>query len=778
MPYTTAYQIRFKNCTYNKDDVVIEDGDIVDIMIYPASAYQLAETDLNIIVLTPSDTPLVISIINNDQDKFSVIRSKQAKIEFKSDANTDITDFIEGGDNLSHVDILLNPDTSPITIFTGKLMYDDLLQPFQPNPQTVTLYASDHLGILKDIALTDAAGDYMIGKYSIAIFLANALLKTGLSLDIYVANNVREAASKYQKDAEFASGANTITVFNSTLAGWFWKVGAVINVTNTTNNNIQITVTDTNVSGPDLIITVAQALVTETASDVIFEYNNYHLYNNTYLDAKTFEKEIGESEDCATVIEKILGEDCFITQYLGRWYIIRVDEIDDNDLYFYRFGSDGVFGEFIGAVDVAKSIGADEDFRLALADALLSFIRPHGFVRENYYYRFPLETPCNNNWVRGAASVETLTGYTLYDIDCWDLKNEWGSFETAPTTTAHIAREFDADGDEVDRFAVILQPPSPNEVNYIRSDGIPINVRDKFSFNLSYHALTDNNTAGSTTVSICLITLYGDDGNIYSLRGDEGGATEKGSWNINVVAGSPLRTEHQWQYDASDIDLTEEVNYSVDSFEAPVSGVIYIHLFSGNLIVGNADNYDMVYRDMTFTYKMFVDGSWVKNNGQYHRIERQPDMFLANRVNEVFISDAPGPLCKGAMFKANSDSYIGYEMCDQFYDASKIALGVAVDADYHTFGYIQAFAVWNQFKRTQTILRGSVLGIGTSWVELIHRLSLTDSHDRTNNRNFLLISYEQNWKTAFTDASTTECFHTAGKEYSDTHTFKYIAQNE
>ena len=34
-----------------------------------------------------------------------------------------------------------------------------------------------------------------------------------------------------------------------------------------------------------------------------------------YLDAKTFEADAGERENCYTVLEKILGHDCFVTQY-------------------------------------------------------------------------------------------------------------------------------------------------------------------------------------------------------------------------------------------------------------------------------------------------------------------------------------------------------------------------------------------------------------------------------------------------------------------------------
>lgn len=53
--------------------------------------------------------------------------------------------------------------------------------------------------------------------------------------------------------------------------------------------------------------------------------------NFRYLHALTFETNIGEFDDCYTVLEKILGENSYLSQEKNRWYIKRVDEYDNHD---------------------------------------------------------------------------------------------------------------------------------------------------------------------------------------------------------------------------------------------------------------------------------------------------------------------------------------------------------------------------------------------------------------------------------------------------------------
>lgn len=133
------YRMRFKNI----------EGSIILTWIYPTDIIVPDGDPQEIIELTAGGRPLVIGASNNDEDKFTPIRSKSAQITFVSDSASglDSSTFSDGSDSLWRVHVW-NEDTGD-TIFQGFLMLADNQQPFQPDPQYVTLTATDHLAALK-----------------------------------------------------------------------------------------------------------------------------------------------------------------------------------------------------------------------------------------------------------------------------------------------------------------------------------------------------------------------------------------------------------------------------------------------------------------------------------------------------------------------------------------------------------------------------------------------------------------------------------------------------
>ena len=88
--YGFIYRIEFENAEANTVRIDMSPTDIL-----------IADIDTPVVYdLTGSGTPLVISVINNDQDKFFPVRSKQATIQFISTVNFDITTFSSGADHL------------------------------------------------------------------------------------------------------------------------------------------------------------------------------------------------------------------------------------------------------------------------------------------------------------------------------------------------------------------------------------------------------------------------------------------------------------------------------------------------------------------------------------------------------------------------------------------------------------------------------------------------------------------------------------------------------
>ena len=117
-----------------------------------------------------------------------------------------------------------------------------------------------------------------------------------------------------------------------------------------------------------------------------------------------------------------------------------------------------------------------------------------------------------------------------------------------------------------------------------------------------------------------------------------------------------------------------------------------------------------------------------------------------------------------------------------------MALALETDPSFlHPYAYIQAFAVWNQFRGTDdadgrgrgvNIFTGSVLGLTSflTWPDLLWKFILADSNENTNDRYFMLISFSQDWRSCIWTGTFIEVYNTAvGKVYTDTFTFKYIS---
>jgi hypothetical protein len=733
-----------------------------------------------IIPLLADANPLVIKIINNDEDKFTPIRAKQAIIQFKSDANAfqDSLTFADSSDNRWYVEITADGEF----IFKGFLMLTDSQQDHLPDPNVVVLTASDHLALLKDINLVTDAGENPSGKYRIAELIALSLKKTGLLLDIIVINNLRHGGTSFTDVVDFDTFP--VPIVNFTTSNTFFYVGQSITISGTASNNGTFTVTVAGELGIRYTGIVHETGVTATFTD---NTSNGHFYDKVYLDALTFEREIGVSEDCNTVLEKILGEDCFLTQWKGKWYIMRIDEFDDNPIYECVFNTHGVLIGFNSPTTYAKSVGATETRRLANADALRRYDRPYAFVREIFDFTYPSEIPCNIDYVRGDETSDPdvqRTDYTSYDLDCWDGYRLWGSSITTPNFKSAILRTFNLFGDELTRFIMLTKPASSTgSFEYIRSQPIPISLNDRFTWRFDARAMTD--TSGDGFILVCMILLYGIDGTVYILRNRDLGIVwdqtltdVQTSWKLTNDDVTLFRDGLQWAiYDNSNFPKkTEWTTFEMVAAPIPVEGEIRILLFSANQQAGTYDDFDINYQNLSFEYHPYIGGVYDKYKRFHNKVIKDPQgYFNVMREKQTYIQDSPKPLFKGSMFVYNGSRYI---LTSRWYASAPWALGPPPDTSYiHSYGYIQAFSVWNQFRNGNRILASSALGLGSMWPDALDKWSLTDTNPHVNDRYFLLISFEQNWKTALWSGVFIEDYRTdIGKIYTDEHEFKYLTK--
>ena len=143
--------------------------------------------------LEMADNPVIIRTVDNDEDKFTSIRSKAAEIRVHTNNDVNVMTFGGGGDNQYQVTISVGTESN--VIFTGWLSISDLSQTFLPDPNVLVLTATDGLGFLKDVPLTDFDGQIPEYENKLIDYISWCLSKTGLELDIAVEMNLIEKDS-------------------------------------------------------------------------------------------------------------------------------------------------------------------------------------------------------------------------------------------------------------------------------------------------------------------------------------------------------------------------------------------------------------------------------------------------------------------------------------------------------------------------------------------------------------------------------------------------------
>lgn len=774
--YGLIYQL-----AWDTTDVVLGPGLAVPaksivVSIFDTEVVIPDDEDPEVIMLQPAGNPLTLSSVNNDQDKLFQVRSKQLVIRFLSDTlqGQMLSTFADGSDNRYYVEAVAGTDN----FFKGFLMLSDMHQPFYPDPVVCELIASDHLGILKEIALTDETGANPMGKYRIAELLSFVLLKTGLSLSLNAINNVKHGTGIFSlPDAGFSSALNSF-ITTSDAFNYFY-VGQEVIITGTSSNNGTWTVTASQGFGIGLIIVtiVGGTVVDEPAANPTFEdTSSGHLYDKIYLDAKTFEKEIGLSEDCYTVLQKILGEDSYITQWKGEWWIMRVDEMEDGVNYYAQFLSDGTFNGYFSPINAVRQIGDTKTIVHADAATDLGFNRPHLFARETYRYQNPLEIPCNIDFDRGTVitppdlAAGSSTG--VYSLECWDFLREGspsiGSNIDQPAFAGSVGTlnklfEF---GYEKDKWLVIQTAGGFR--HYFKSEGIPVQVGDKVDIGYQFRKAVDDAT---TNIFTAHIRLAGDDGFFYDWDYDQ--PSNVSFWQQKTDA--DIVFDNMWRSDVSGIDISLWQTINAESLPMPVSGTLYIRLLN---TFASPDQ--VHFQNLSVEIRSFINGSYGRYDGHYNKVTRIPPTgYNANRDEQVYLGDSPRKTFKGAMFFLRTDGV--YMLTVKFWSSAPFALGNPPDTSYyHPWGYLQAFAVYNQVRAGLRVFEASLYGLFTGespdqWPDLMNKYLLTDTNDNTDNRVFMLVSFEQDYKTCKWTGTLIEVYNTVtGKISTDTFEFKYL----
>lgn len=745
-----------------------------------------------IIPLDMDGDPLHISVIDDNEDKFTPIRGKQAEIKVHTNSVIDIDTFCEGDDERFLVEIFVDD----LIIFRGFLIIPDMEQDFLPDPNVLKLSATDNLGTLKDQSMVDDDNVYPIGKFKLIQFISWALKRTGIIQNINVVNNLKHGSGQLVSDVVFAIDGDNFEIL--TPATDFFYENQKIRITGTASNDGEYTVRGTGLNVVQITL-VTEAVVSETALGVLFEdiSSEGHFYDTIYLDAKTFEKQISLGEDFYSMLLKILGEDSVLFQCKGEWWIIRIDEIENFDGIFQMdvatFDADGEYES--NAIRVfTKAIGINDSMWMSDDDAVVIPDRALKFVKETYKYETASEIICNIDFSRGdfiedltPTDDEILDGALTaksFEIDGWTLMRGYPEGPDSPITNdseAYIERLYNVVDYESARFAVITSPSAVNIATpYILSCPLPVKKLDRFESSVNFKFPT-NSTSGGGGAPMFQFALKGKDGSWWLLtiaEADNGFDTDPTAprwlntqlWTVETsLADYGLNFEigidfSKWQFLSYDFKKVPPI---------PIDGNLYILLHGLNFSPGASYDKDVHWSNLSFTYYPYINGSYQKYTGQYHMIS-QDNKNKAARDNQVYMSDSPRIGFKGAMLLPSLTDFV---LANFFTDHNHLTP--------RPYGEIQAYAVWNQYRNSARNYDCNIDLLDSettesavyNGVDLIHKIDLNDTDKNTINRYFLILHYEQDFNMLAMKCFIASLFRTdIGKVYSDPHEFKFISE--
>ena len=179
MAYNTKYEIKFNT----------KEGDYCKV----AMAFDNYIGD--VIQLNGSDRPFILREFNTDEDIYKPLRPQQAEINFISTPTVSIDDFLGNNDIYCLVTFYYGGDLGTNVYWSGYLLQDEFQEFWEDSRHIITLRASENLGSLKTIPLTDNNGNEISGIQYITNYIrycVKDLVQVGSSKfqTLWVLNNL------------------------------------------------------------------------------------------------------------------------------------------------------------------------------------------------------------------------------------------------------------------------------------------------------------------------------------------------------------------------------------------------------------------------------------------------------------------------------------------------------------------------------------------------------------------------------------------------------------
>jgi len=734
--------------------------------------------------LVAGGVPAELSVIDNNDDVFTPVRAQQLTIQFVSDSNYSMSTFVSGTDQRWGVHYYIDDNTK--TVFKGFIVMDDLTEPLLDPAETVVLTATDNLGSLSDMQPESPDNIVAAGRYRLIELISKCLLKTGLSLSIYVSMNVK--LEGMEEDISVQNLVDEHFYRNAWIDALTFEqgTGELQSYREILEKILGFNAALFQYQGAWWILRLDE-MESSVKGMYVTEFDeNGEFVNN--LGDKNYDKEIGIDVDIK------FSEEATTVRAVRPYKSVRLD-------YNYDFYTDIPFNHDFRPGDLITTVSATKKRFVAtgwrLIENLYSPIAPTGGIFTEIIYatngqeseRYllltsPVSPTANNLAISHPFYVHQKDRFD-FSVDFATVTDINGSGSTYTQRVATIRLVAD-DGTfwMMDIDGTWAQSNSSWSVNFkdLEYQFVPNNIDTTEFANISVSS-NDIPRSGKIYIDLYAMNQQGTaidnvdikfnnlqltykpfiNGSYTSYSGQYYKTSQSGNYKASIkdtvsISSSPkqLIRGSLFKVDTWQTVFSGAVTFDNDDFFT-ISGIYYIHFYQGQVIrVSGTSNNNFTTRVTLVEYGPGTGLTIV-------RVE-------ANTVSEVDGST----LIEEPVFS----------LIDSVYDAYKNPGGVGSDPDLlRTFGELQIFDVWNQYKNEGRILQATVQGLdldeldGSSLPDTAHMINewyCSDPSLHLINKRFILLSFSQNHDTqGWTGVLRQVINLTKDKDYSS-YEFKFI----
>lgn len=558
------------------------------------------------------------------------IKGQSLEINLINRGNVPITAFQSEDDNGVQVKLL----QGTTLLFIGFLVQDDFYETMVDYTHSITLSATDGLGLLKGVILSEASVrrvfncSYRTNGVDTVVYFysANAAFfpQAGNTIEIGGVSYIIDTAVYESTTIGIATYNWTITL--TTTTGGIAQTVADVYLT----GEINLMIRNSLLSIIAICLYQTNLTLTTNIFSNIYEYRQdatISTLDQTLVDSQMF-AESDTYDDCYSVLSKILiAFNLTLIQANGEWNLINfyeVKEYTDNAIPGFVYDDTWLA---IGNTTLNNTffIGPDPQLTRPIAGLTQGALRGFKFVKKQFDYRQPKYIFKNNDLqILGDLLREYIVG--IYSIK--EYVATWFEVGVGPIYSEYFIRVTTdiPTNTEVDRYLVVRGNCS-DTIRSICSNDIEISEGDKV--NLSFSVKSNVSTllyAGVFAVRLSdnTTTKYVDE-----LPADNG------AWISTVGFNQDFYDTGEWE------------SVSIQSSQTPYGGIVKCFL-AQNHITPYDNSRETYYKDITFTVDYFINDS-IEITGQLHTQE-QPVNKKNNSLIDIKIDDSPRNSIQGTLF--------------------------------------------------------------------------------------------------------------------------------